>query len=494
MGFSNERMRTGLLVNWFLLDGLELTPAGNPVTKALPLPFGVDHLIGFNELLTCKHPENAGVHFFLDDYQFERFWRQPQRYLDALAKFPLVLGPTFSMYLDFPEPMQRWNHYRNQFLVAWLQSKGVCAIQTPGWAAPDSYGWCFDGISKGGAVAVSSLGNLCSQHHKRRFQARLCRHAGRLRTGGDSVLWQGTAGHRSAAPGAGHSVAGIPAPDGRAAPGSEIPSKYNRGEQRMGDTGGSYSGSQGVKSTKAAKIAAVVQAAPQPQAGPPTGANGFGHLTPQQVSAMESAAQRQMMRDPALAAGVTDYINPVMQSNGKALSQNANWAAATGQPLTKRQQQMLDAVDKLAKPIGQETTLYRADHPDFLERHCGLPSNYSSMSDSQLRKLLVGSTWQNSSLESTAYDSRNNPFWPQAGGRGTGTHGQGGIRSGNREILIRYHTAKSARAAFIQPSQSEAVLAVGTHHKITGVRSTRLGPSRTYLSGKKVLELEIEVW
>ena len=32
MGFSNERMRTGQLVNWFLLEGLELTPAGNPVT------------------------------------------------------------------------------------------------------------------------------------------------------------------------------------------------------------------------------------------------------------------------------------------------------------------------------------------------------------------------------------------------------------------------------------------------------------------------------
>lgn len=30
MGFSNERMRTGQLVNWFLLDGLELTPGGQP--------------------------------------------------------------------------------------------------------------------------------------------------------------------------------------------------------------------------------------------------------------------------------------------------------------------------------------------------------------------------------------------------------------------------------------------------------------------------------
>lgn len=268
----------------------------------------------------------------------------------------------------------------------------------------------------------------------------------------------------------------------------------------MGGRGSSMKGSQGMGGG-AGSPAAVVQAMPAvqaapvaQQAGPPTGANGFPHLTQQQVSAMESAAQQQMMRDPRLAAGATDYINPVMQSNGKALSQNANWAAATGQPLNAQQQRMLNAVDKLAKPIGAETTLYRADHPDFLERHCGLPKNYSSMSDSQLRKLLVGSTWQNSSLESTAYDSRNNPFWPQQSGRGTGTHGQGGIRSGNREILIRYHTAGSTRAAFIQPSQSEAVLAIGTHHKITGVRSTRLGPSHTYLSGKKVLELEIEVW
>lgn len=78
MGFSNERMRTGQLVNWLLLDGLELTPAGNPITQPTALPFGVDHLIGFNEVITCKHPENAGVHFFLDDYQFERFWRQPR--------------------------------------------------------------------------------------------------------------------------------------------------------------------------------------------------------------------------------------------------------------------------------------------------------------------------------------------------------------------------------------------------------------------------------
>ena len=266
----------------------------------------------------------------------------------------------------------------------------------------------------------------------------------------------------------------------------------------MGGRGSSMMGSQGMGGgagapAAAAQTAPVLPAAPTiQQAGPPTGANGFQHLTLQQVAAFENAAQQQMLRDPQLAAGVTDYINPVMQSNGKALSQNANWAAATGQPLTKRQQAMMDAVDKLAKPIGTETTLYRADHDDFLKRLS--VGNPDRMSIPQLRKALVGKTWTSNCLESTAYDSRDNPFWPQTSGRGTGKNGQGGIRSGNREVLIRYHTAKSTRVAFIQPSQSEAVLAVGTHHRVTGVRATHTGPSHTYLTGKRVIELEIEVW
>lgn len=41
MGFSNERMRTGQLVNWFLLDGLELTPSGrSPAAAAVQASMG----------------------------------------------------------------------------------------------------------------------------------------------------------------------------------------------------------------------------------------------------------------------------------------------------------------------------------------------------------------------------------------------------------------------------------------------------------------------
>lgn len=279
----------------------------------------------------------------------------------------------------------------------------------------------------------------------------------------------------------------------------------------MGGRGGSLRGSQGmnapavivrtVSKTPTPTAAAVAAAAPaaaqaaQTQASaPPTGANGFAHLTPAQVSALERAAKQAMRNDPALAAGIQDYTNPRQTANGKAFSQNANWALATGsRKLTKREQAMMDALDKLAKPVGTETTLYRADHDDFLQR-IGV-GNIQHMTNTQLRRALVGKAWTNNAPESTAYDSRENPFWPQPGGsRSAGRHRQGGSVSGNREVLIRYHTGSGTRIAFIQPSQSEAVLPPGTQHRITGARWTKTGPAYTYGTGKRVLELEIEIW
>lgn len=41
MGFSNERMRTGQLVNWFLLDGLELTRRATPSPRPCRYPLGL---------------------------------------------------------------------------------------------------------------------------------------------------------------------------------------------------------------------------------------------------------------------------------------------------------------------------------------------------------------------------------------------------------------------------------------------------------------------
>lgn len=74
--------------------------------------------IGFNYAKSCKDPANKAIHFFVDDYQFNRLWTNPDAYLDMLRRFKAVCTPDFSTYTDFPKAVQIWNHYRKHWLGA----------------------------------------------------------------------------------------------------------------------------------------------------------------------------------------------------------------------------------------------------------------------------------------------------------------------------------------------------------------------------------------
>ena len=139
-------------------------PKIEPTQISLPEEF-----IGFNYAKTAKNRENKGVHFFLDDYQFQRLWNSPDRYLDMLLQFRCVMTPDFSMYTDFPKAIQIYNHYRKHWIGAYLQKNGVPVIPTIGWSTPDSYEWCFDGEPTHGIVGVSSVGTQNSKMAKELF-------------------------------------------------------------------------------------------------------------------------------------------------------------------------------------------------------------------------------------------------------------------------------------------------------------------------------------
>lgn len=72
-------------------------------------------LISFNFCKTATD-FNCGVHFCIDDYQFERVWNEPHKYVDLLKKFECVVCPDFSVYIDMPYPMKLWNIYRSRAL------------------------------------------------------------------------------------------------------------------------------------------------------------------------------------------------------------------------------------------------------------------------------------------------------------------------------------------------------------------------------------------
>ena len=64
-----------------------------------------NQMIGFNYAMPASDFE-TGIHFFADDYAFERLWNSPEQYIDMLRKFQCVLSPDFSLYMDMPMAMK----------------------------------------------------------------------------------------------------------------------------------------------------------------------------------------------------------------------------------------------------------------------------------------------------------------------------------------------------------------------------------------------------
>ena len=102
--------------------------------------------------------KNQWVHFYIDDYRFERLWTNPNKYLNVLKKFKGVIATDFSVYTKMPLAMQIWNTYRNRAISFWLQDNGVDVIPNVVWGLENTYDFCFDGIPKGGTVAISTNG------------------------------------------------------------------------------------------------------------------------------------------------------------------------------------------------------------------------------------------------------------------------------------------------------------------------------------------------
>lgn len=142
-------------------------PYGIPQLKAVQCK--VDNWIGFNYMRTCEEPEIHGIHFFVDDYQFNRVWAQPDTYTERLKQFQAVCAPDFSTYTDFPKALQIYNHYRKHWLGKYWQTQGVMVIPTISWSDYDSYEWCFDGEPLHSMVAVSSVGTQANNKSKEYF-------------------------------------------------------------------------------------------------------------------------------------------------------------------------------------------------------------------------------------------------------------------------------------------------------------------------------------
>ncbi len=153
---ENERIRTSKSYNLDLYDESEVDGFYEMplIHKESMVP---KDLIGFNYMLTSKE-RDVGVHMYVDDYQFERLWNNPDKYLEELSRYQCVLTPDFSLYMDMPMAMKIWNVYRSRMLGQYWQRNGIRVIPTISWAEQETYQFCFDGIEKGSIVSISTIG------------------------------------------------------------------------------------------------------------------------------------------------------------------------------------------------------------------------------------------------------------------------------------------------------------------------------------------------
>ena len=166
--FGDERERTYKSANFDRYD--ESRTAGfyqMPIIKACD--FVPTDLIGFNYAKTAQKAD-CGIHFFIDDYQFERVWNRPNENIERLKKYQCVLTPDWSLYMDMPMALKIWNVYRSRLIGQIFQDAGLIVIPTLSWAEPETYKFCFDGIEKNGTVAVSTVGVMRDKHSRRAFR------------------------------------------------------------------------------------------------------------------------------------------------------------------------------------------------------------------------------------------------------------------------------------------------------------------------------------
>jgi hypothetical protein len=99
------------------------------------------------------------VGFYCDDYRFECFWHEPDKYAAKLINAGVLgaLGPNYSLWGDAPLAVKIWNSYRARSVTRYLQEAGIRVIPDVQTSGPESYDYCFAGIPKNAPAIATQI-------------------------------------------------------------------------------------------------------------------------------------------------------------------------------------------------------------------------------------------------------------------------------------------------------------------------------------------------
>lgn len=154
------------LVSDAIYDGILEIPVIQP-TQQLP-----NRLISFSKAMRTNDYDQW-VHFYEDDFCFERVWNRPNYYLPQLKRFNGVITPDFSLYRDMPLVMQQWNTYRGKALGHWWQKNGIQVLPNVRTADERSFAFCCYGVPNNAPISIGTHGCLRIRRDRELFIAGL---------------------------------------------------------------------------------------------------------------------------------------------------------------------------------------------------------------------------------------------------------------------------------------------------------------------------------
>ncbi len=167
----DEGFRVSLVAKATFDGAFEIPHINRPDGIVIPsgmVPFSLrDHSTDFKDF----------VCFYEHDVNFREILTNTENYVEDLKRFPGVISPDCSLYIDAPLCVQIADIYLNRAIGYYLQEQGIYVVPNIRWGDERTYTTelfnekiAFQGVDKHSIVSVGTYGQIRSAESKRFFR------------------------------------------------------------------------------------------------------------------------------------------------------------------------------------------------------------------------------------------------------------------------------------------------------------------------------------
>jgi len=167
----DEGLRVSLVETAFFDGDLEIPHINAPEKKMIPegmVPFSLRERSRNHRDFVC---------FYEHDIKFREIITHTEDYIDDLKRFPGIVSPDCSLYIDAPLCVQLTSIYLSRAVGYYLQKQGIYVIPNIRWGDERTYTTemfrdkvAFLGIEKNSTVSIGTYGQVRSAESKRIFR------------------------------------------------------------------------------------------------------------------------------------------------------------------------------------------------------------------------------------------------------------------------------------------------------------------------------------